>query len=203
MWRSGICSETRAGGRWRGPVLAVLLLGVLPWAAPPAAAKVFLTTEEALELVFPGCEIDHRTVYLTEEQLARARQLAGVEIERALAHAHVARCGGEYAGVAYFDTHRVRTLPETLMIAVDGEDRVRRVEILSFQEPEEYIPRGPWYEQLLGEPLGDELRLGRRIRGVTGATLTARATTDAVRRVLAVHEVIRGELNRGADGRTR
>ena len=41
-------------------------------------------------------------------------------------------------------------------------------------------------------PVGfdDELSMKRGIRAVTGATLTARATTDAARRVLAVHKVI-------------
>ncbi|MDH3816392.1 MAG: hypothetical protein OEV48_17995 [Acidobacteriota bacterium] len=37
--------------------------------------------------------------------------------------------------------------------------------------------------------MDDELALKRDIRPVTGATLTARATTEAVRRVLAIHAV--------------
>jgi hypothetical protein len=174
-------------------LLAVAAFGSL---APSAGAKVFLSVDEALALAFPGCEIDRRTVYPTEEQLARAREIAGQEIPAGVVRPYVARCDGGYGGVAYFDTHRVRTLPETLMVVVDPGERVRRVEILSFQEPEDYIPRGPWYEQFLGEPLSEDLRLGRDIHGVTGATLTARATTEAVRRMLALHEVIRGELEK-------
>jgi len=192
MWPSDTSSRPRRSHRALGVwLLAVLAGGAL---VPPAAAKVFLTTDEALGLAFPHCRIDRRTVYLTEEQLGRARQLAAVEIPGAVVHPYVAACDGKYAGVAYFDTHRVRTLPETLMIVVDPADRVRRVEILSFQEPEDYIPRGPWYEQFQDEPLSEELQLDRRIRGVTGATLTARATSGAVRRVLALHQVIRGQL---------
>ena len=41
-----------------------------------------------------------------------------------------------------------------------------------------------------GEKLDDDLSLKRDIRPVTGATLTARATTEAVRRVLAIHRVV-------------
>ena len=102
----------------------------------------------------------------------------------------MARCAGEAGGTAYFDAHRVRTLPETLMVAVDPEGRVRRLEILSFAEPPEYIPREAWYGQFTGQPLSQDLALKRRIRATTGATLTARATTDAVRRVLAIHRVL-------------
>jgi hypothetical protein len=157
---------------------------------PAASARVFLSVEEALALAFPGCEVERRTAYLTAAQLARARELAGLPIESALVHAYAARCGGEPGGTAYFDAHRVRTLPETLMVVVNPEGRVRRLEVLSFTEPPEYLPRAAWYEQFSGQPLSEELSLKRRIHAVTGATLTARATTDAVRRVLALHQVL-------------
>lgn len=191
MWRWVTSSDRAALGA------AVLLLGI---AAPaPAPARVFLTVGEALELAFPGCRVERTTVYLTGEQLARARQLAGGAVESALVHPYVARCrDGEGGGVAYFDSHRVRTLPETLMVVVGPEDEVTRIEVLSFQEPPDYIPREAWYDQFTGRGLDPELELKRGIRAVTGATLTARATTDAVRRVLAVHRVVRaaGALDR-------
>jgi hypothetical protein len=162
------------------------------WPAP-AAARVLLTTDEALALAFPGCRVERRTVYLTEEQVARARQMAGVEVPGALVHPYVATCGGAAGGTAYFDTHRVRTLPETLMVAVGPDGQVRRIEVLAFREPAEYLPRRPWYEQFDRRRLAAELRLERDIRGIAGATLTARATTAAVRRVLAIHRVLGGQ----------
>lgn len=177
------------------------LLTVL--AAPaPASARVFLTVDEALELAFPGCRVERTTVYLTEEQLARARKLADGEVKSALVHPYVARCEGGEGGVAYFDSHRVRTLPETLMVVVGPEDEVARVEVLAFKEPPDYIPRDAWYDQFTGRELSPELELKRGIRGVTGATLTARATTDAVRRVLAVHRVVRSAGALASDGET-
>lgn len=173
----------------RALALALLLLG-LPGAARPAAAKVFLTVDEALKAAFPGCEVGRRTAYLTEGQLKRARELSGVEVPSALVAYYVATRGGQPAGTAYFDTHRVRTLPETLLVVVDPQGKVSRVEVISFREPEDYIPRGAWYEQFEGETLDRDLQLKRDIHPVTGATLTARATTNAVRRVLALHRVI-------------
>ena len=176
------------GALWRLS-LALLLLGFL---AGPAAAKVFLTVGEALKLAFPEAKIERRTAYLTAAQGKRARELAGTEIPSALVTYYVAARQGKPAGTAYFDTHRVRTLPETLMIVIDPQDRVARIEVISFREPEEYMPRGTWYEQFRGRVLGPDLQLKRDIRPVTGATLTARATTEAVRRVLALHRVITG-----------
>ncbi len=162
-------------------------------AAAAAAAKVLLTPEEALKLAFPGAAIEHRTAYLTAAQQKAAQKLSGDEdLPSALVTYYAATRDGKPAGTAYFDTHTVRTMPETIMVVVDPAGAIARIEVLSFSEPEEYMPRPHWYEQFQGKPLDDELSMKRGIRGVTGATLTARATTDAARRVLALHRVLRG-----------
>jgi len=172
-----------------------------PVAAAPV--RVLLQLDEALALAFPECEIEHRTEYLTPAQVERAGQLAGSELDSAIAHPFVATRDGVLVGSAYVDTHRVRTLRESVLVVVDPAQRVQRIEVLSFAEPEDYLPRGAWYAQFLGRRLDDELNLKRGIRGITGATLTARATTSAVRRVLAVHQVLNGpppETPKGAAG---
>ena len=161
--------------------------------AGAGAAKVFVTMDEALARAFPGCQIEPRTVYLEPPQLVRARELAGVEIESRMVRPYVARCDGKVAGAAYFDSHRVRTEPETLMVVVNADGTLRRVELLAFREPADYIPRDAFYDQFEHRALDGELALKRGIRGVTGATLTARATTDAVRRVLALDRAIAGQ----------
>jgi len=153
-------------------------------------ARVFVTVDEALELAFPGCAFAHETVFLTESQLEEANRLAGVALRSALVHPYVATCPDGKGGAAYFDTHTVRTQEETVMVAVALDGVVRRIELLTFSEPPEYIPRAIWYDQFLGRTLAPELQLKREIRSVSGATLTARATTEAVRRVLAIHRVL-------------
>ena len=167
--------------------LALVLLGP----ALPGLAKVFLTQEEALRLAFPGASIERRTAYLTEAQQKAARKLSGdEELPSALATSFVATKDGKLVGTAYLDTHTVRTMPETILVVVDPAGAIERIEVLSFSEPEEYLPKAHWYEQFQGKPLDDELSLKRAIRPVTGATLTARATTEAARRVLAIHKVL-------------
>lgn len=168
-------------GSSRALLTALLLLG---WSGA-ASAKVFLTVDEALRLAFPGAKVGRRTAYLTKEQVRRAAELSGEEVASALVTYYESP-----AGFAYFDTHRVRTLPETLMVVVDPQGKVKRVEVISFREPEEYMPRGNWYGQFQGWKLDRDLQVKRGIHPVTGATLTVRATASAVRRVLALHQVI-------------
>lgn len=154
-------------------------------------AKVFLSQGEALKLAFPAATVERKTAFLTTEQQHEARKLSGDEAPPgALVAYYVATKDGREIGTAYFDTHIVRTMPETIMVVVDAAGSASRIEVLSFLEPEEYLPRPHWYEQFQGKPLNDELSMKRGIRPVAGATLTARATTEAARRVLALHRVI-------------
>jgi len=156
-------------------------------------AKVFLSQEEALKLAFPAATVERETAFLTNEQRLEAQRLSEDEaLPSALVVYYVATKDGGRLGTAYFDTHIVRTMPETIMVVVDAAGRAARIEVLSFQEPEEYLPRPRWYEQFRGKPLNDELSMKRGIRPVAGATLTARAATEAARRVLALHQVIQG-----------
>lgn len=152
--------------------------------------KVFLTADEALALAFEGCEVSRSTVYLTETQRAHATKLAEADVDLSIARPWIATKDGKLVGTAYLDTHKVRTLAETLFVVVDPAGRVARIEVLAFAEPQEYLPRASWYAQFHGRALDDELRVKGAIRPVTGASLTANATTHAVRRVLAIHAAI-------------
>jgi hypothetical protein len=189
MWRWVISSD-RAGARLSRSILLVALCASL---SPAAPGRVFTTLEDALGAAFPGCTIERRTAFLTDDQRARIGELAGSDLDSSIAHPYSASCADGDGGTAYFDAHRVRTLPETVMVVIAPDGTVKTVEVLSFDEPEEYIPRRAWYEQFEGKALDDDLELWRGIDGVTGATLTARSTTGAVRRILALHSILVGE----------
>jgi hypothetical protein len=151
-----------------------------------------IALDEALALCFPGCRIERGTEYLTQAQMAEAERLAGQPLEGSIVHPYEAWKDDQLVGTAYVDTHRVRTLRESILVVVGPSERVVRIEVLAFAEPAEYLPRGSWYAQFQDKRLDGELHLSRGIRGISGATLTARATTEAVRRVLAIHRVLAG-----------
>jgi hypothetical protein len=157
------------------------------------SAKVFLSQQEALALAFPPpAKIQRQTTFLSPPQLELARRLAGagVDINSALVIQYVGKRSGQTLGTAYFDSHVVRTFPETVMIVISPAARIERIEVLSFSEPEEYLPRPAWLDQFDQRNLVPALSLKGEIHGLTGATLTARAITEASRRVLALHLLI-------------
>ena len=155
-------------------------------------AKVFRNMEEALNGVYPDLDVKKEVFFLTETQRAEVNKLTGFSVDQKVVTAYKAYQGENLEGYAYFDKHRVRTMPETLMIAVTPKGRVKAVEVLVFMEPEDYLPGKKWYAQFLDKVLGKNLQLKRDIQGITGATLTARATTKTVRKILAVHQVVMG-----------
>jgi hypothetical protein len=175
------------------PTLVTVFVGSAIGA--PALATVYLTQADALKLAFPaGSTVERTTAFLTEAQLGAARSRAGkgIDIASALVTRYVGKdAQGRVLGTAYFDTHRVRTLDETIMVVVDPADRTVRVEILSFAEPPDYLPKKKWLEQFAGRALDPELSVQRGIHVITGATLSSHAATDAVRRVLALHETLK------------
>ena len=148
-----------------------------------------MTQQEALASAFPnGAKATRQVHYLTPQQLKAAQKDSGVEFTDRM----IVRYAGPN-GFAYFDTHRVRTLPETVMILVTPDGKIDRIEILSFDEPPEYLPKERWMDQFDGRKLDEDLSMKRKIRPLSGASLSARAITNASRKVLALHKVIGGK----------
>lgn len=165
-----------------------LLVGFL---APHARAVVYASREQALARAFPPpATIERRTHFLTPDQVERASREARSKVESALVVAYVGKKDGKPLGTAYFDTHLVRTLTETILVTIRLDGTVGAVEVLAFGEPEDYLPRAGWLKLFEGRRLDRELAVGRGLAHVSGATLTTSAIADAVRRILAVHAIL-------------
>jgi uncharacterized protein with FMN-binding domain len=163
----------------------VLVLGLFP-----STLQAQLSLEEALRVAFPSpATIERRTAFLSAADLAAVQKQAGSDaaVTQRVVTYYLARTRDSILGVAYFDSHRVRTLNEVLMVVVVPTDRIRNIEVLRFAEPPEYHPTEPWLKQFEKRSLTPELSLKGSIRNLTGATLTSNAIVRAVRRVLALH----------------
>jgi hypothetical protein len=163
----------------------VLLLGV-----GRAALAAELTQTEALTLAFPGATLARKEHFLTDAQREQIQKLAEVEVRSKYLVAYEARLDKELQGVAFFDTHVVRTQPETVMVAISPKGVVLRIEVVQFREPQEYAAPERWTRQLLGQTLTPRLSLKADIKPLSGASLTAQAMVDASRRALAEFQVL-------------
>jgi Na+-translocating ferredoxin:NAD+ oxidoreductase RnfG subunit len=147
--------------------------------------------DEAVRQLLPGDSYERETLLLTEAEQAAGTELAAKEIPSALVTRYVVRNeAGEVAGYAYLDKHMVRTLPQTLMVAVDADGVLIGIKVLAFREPAEYMARDGWTKQFRGKTVQDEIKMKKNIDGITGATLTARAVTQCARRAVSIHHVL-------------
>lgn len=187
--------------------ISVICSRAVVWSAPlllfaaPAKLQGQLSLQEALRSAFPPpATVERHTAFLSPEDLAVISKDAGPDtpVNQRVVSYYLAKRNGEQVGVAYFDSHRVRTLNEVVMIVVephDGKtgrgDRIRSIEVLRFAEPPEYHASDEWLDQFKGRVLSPELSLKESIANMTGATLTSNAIIRAARRVLATHERIK------------
>lgn len=144
-----------------------------------------MSQKDALALAFPGAKPERRTAFLTDAQAKAAGEAARSRLESKIWTYYVAG-----STTAYFESHLVRTMNETVMVVVGADSAVAFVEILSFAEPEDYLASPRWLAQFKGKPLNEDLAVRRGLRNIAGASLTSEAVTRAVRRALAVHQIL-------------
>ena len=178
---------------------ATTILALFPYVSQGEGPVIPEPVSRAVEHTFPGASLEKETLYLSSHEQELAEKKAHTKCAQAVITRFVAFQSGKPIGFFYLDRHRVRTLPEILLVEISPDNVLKNIHILEFREPKEYLPGDRWYRQYTGRALNDDLQLKRGIDGVTGATLTARATTQAVRRSLAIHQIIEQRKRANAD----
>ena len=177
----------------RGLTLAALVaLGVLGSGRAPDAQDGIITRAEALALAYPGARVTRDRVILTSEQMVAVAALAQVGMQGKIFPRYVARRDDSVVGRAYIDTHIAKSERQSLLISLEPDGRIKRVDVTVFFEPAQYLAPPGWLRQFDGEVLHEELAVRRGIRPIAGASFTGRAISTAVRRVLALDQVLEG-----------
>jgi hypothetical protein len=128
--------------------------------AAPAGAQS--TREAALTAVYPGATVRAEQVFLTPSQRKQVLMRGDTDELPTPVTRYVATKDGKVIGRAYVDTHAVGTRQESLLISLDATGQVLRIDDLATN----------------------------RARPIAGATLAARETTIAVRRIQAIDTVL-------------
>ncbi len=152
---------------------------------------MYYSLEEALAIAFPSTKhIEKKSFILNDSQITTAEKLAQRKIESKLFTFYHGVKNGKTLGFAAIETQIVRTHPETLLIVLNPSGEVRKTVVLAFHEPPEYLPPEKWLAQFEGKDLSYKLLPGQDIQGIFGSTLSARSSSSAVRKVLALHKVL-------------
>ena len=158
-------------------------------------AKTYLTQPQALQIAFSSYQVQRKTLFLTAVQAAQIEQASGIKPDSLIYSYYVARSSTGIAGIAFFDRRIVRSMPVTYMAVVNPSGTISYVDVLSFDEPEDYLPPARWLALYKNHALDKDLAIGRDIPHITGASLTSQAMNDGIRLILAIYKVgIQGTL---------
>lgn len=192
-------TEWRVSARGRGCRLFLVCLIALfvpaPAASPAAAStplregdpRVFLTRDEALRIVLPGATA-HRTEVrrVSPEARQRIERRAGRRMASDSVSIIVGTSGDRVTGYAFLLDEQGLHHPISFAIGLRPDGTLVDCVVMIFRESRGSEIRDPRFRrQFAGKRPTDALRINRDVINVTGATYSARAATDAIRKAMA------------------
>ncbi|MFT7517054.1 MAG: Na+-translocating ferredoxin:NAD+ oxidoreductase RnfG subunit [Myxococcota bacterium] len=130
---------------------------------------------------------EESTFFTKQEALQEVWGESEIEVEQISDHTFYKSLDGKDNSSASFSTMRVRSKGQTIMLHIADDGTIQKLLVCRFDEPMRYKAPSKFYQQFIGKKLDDDLRLKRGIDGISGATLTSRATVKSVREILTAH----------------
>jgi uncharacterized protein with FMN-binding domain len=129
----------------------------------PASATIYLTVEQAQQIIFPG------TTFLPAGQPGVFRTSNGgyVIIDRVI---------GKHESIKF-------------AVGIDANGTIKQIEILEYSESYGYeVREASWRAQFVGKSAASALQLNVDINNISGATLSSRHLTEGVRRIMTMYQ---------------
>lgn len=164
--------------------------------------EVYLTPEEAAQLMFPDSErIEQNTLTLTAEQKTTVEERIGWQFPENSFECFIGRSNGKVDGWAMIQHTIGKHKPMTYMVGVDPDGEVVNVEVLVYRESRGSEVRTARFNyQYEGKTVFDPIRINRDIINISGATMSVRSMSAGVKRVLVlVDEVYLKPQGRGSN----
>jgi Na+-transporting NADH:ubiquinone oxidoreductase subunit NqrC len=161
------------------PVASVLI-------SAPAHALVYMSVEQAQQLMFRDQPLTAMPVVLSAADIAAIERDSGVRVFAGSLRAWKADDGYFFVD-AVIGKHDLITYA----VALTRDGKVRQTEILEYREA--YggeVRNAHWRAQFNGRRHGDAVRIGHDIQNISGATLSCEHVTDGIRRLLATYATV-------------
>lgn len=154
-------------------------------------AEVLITPHEAMKQTFgEGVSIAKKSLLLSRDQAAAVTEKAKMKLSTKIYRAFALREGDTLRGYALLMNEKVRSKNAAVLYMIDTKGALKAIEIVAFNEPPEYIPSQTWLDQFKNKDAAQQLRVGKDIPTITGATMSARNIADGSRVALAIYETV-------------
>jgi Na+-translocating ferredoxin:NAD+ oxidoreductase RnfG subunit len=152
-------------------------------ACAPAQALVYMSVEQAQQLMFKNQSLTALPLALSAADIAAIERDSGVKV-----YAGGLRAWKADDGYFFVDAVIGKHDLITYAVALTREGKVHQTEILEYREAYGGEVRSArWRAQFNGRQHGDPIRIGRDIQNISGATMSCEHVTDGIRRLLATY----------------
>lgn len=155
-------------------------------------AEVYLTNEQALKMALPEADlVEKKVAIVTEKQKKKIQTLLPAKRISRTYRYHTGTKNGKITGYAKIDNVIGKSQPITFMVVLNPDGSIKMVEILAYRKTQGgEIRHKRFRDQFKGKKVTDPLRLNSDIKNISSATLSSRAITDGVRRIVAYLSVL-------------
>ena len=138
---------------------------------------------------FSTKSIETKNITLSDAQVAQLSSASKQKIDTKIYRIFVAKNGSKVAGYGVLINKKVRTKNVVALYLITADEKIKSIEIVAFNEPEEYLPSKTWLDMFDNKSVNNPLMLNQDIPTKTGATLSAKTITDGARAALALLKI--------------
>jgi hypothetical protein len=151
-----------------------------------AQAKIYISSEQAQQILFPNQSLSRSPVIISEDLQERMRVASSIRHPFRGDRIWRSPDGGWLVIDEVVGKHEMITYA----VALSPTGTVSGVEILEYVESYGYeVAEAQWRKQFIGKTINDPIKLNQDIQNIGGATLSCKHLTDGVKRVTALYDL--------------
>ncbi len=155
------------------------------------SAELLISPIESMQLAFlPEAKVEKINILLTNEKAHAVEEEIKGKLKTKLYQIYKASKDDKLLGYGILISQNVRSKNCVVMYHIANDSILKSIEIIAFNEPKEYLPSKNWMQVFSGVETSKQLYLSKDIPTITGATLSARAVSDASRVAFAIYNQV-------------
>jgi Na+-translocating ferredoxin:NAD+ oxidoreductase RnfG subunit len=165
------------------------IIACASWLTAPITvqAKIYVSQEQAQQLIFPGKSFGHTPMLLTDEMQAILRKKSGVRQPVAGHRIWQSPAGDWFIVDQVVGKHEMITYA----LGINADGSVQGIEIMEYLESYGHeVAQMNWRKQFHGKKVSDAVQLNQDIQNISGATLSSKHLTDGIKRLLVLHAMV-------------
>jgi Na+-translocating ferredoxin:NAD+ oxidoreductase RnfG subunit len=151
-----------------------------------AQAKIYISSEQAQQILFPKQVLSKSPIIINEELQERMRVASSIRHPFRGDRIWKSPDGGWLVIDEVVGKHEMITYA----VALNAKGSIQGIEILEYVESYGYeVAEVQWRKQFVGKTINDPIKLNQDIQNIGGATLSCKHLTDGVKRITVLYDL--------------